>query len=69
MDKGIRKIKERYGRIEDVGRRFDREFWQSTGDEAIFDAVWEMIVDYTILRGDNADEFRIQRTVESFRKI
>jgi len=25
-------------------RQFDIDFWQAQGDEAIFDAIWEMIV-------------------------
>ena len=25
-------------------RQFDIDFWQAQGDEAIFDAMWEMIV-------------------------
>ena len=39
-----------------------------TGDVAIFEAVAEMINDYFLIRGKNADESRLQRTIETFRK-
>jgi len=61
-------IEENYRRIADDTRSFDIRFWQSQGDRAIFEAVTEMLHDYFLIRGKDADEFRIQRTVESFRK-
>ena len=64
----MRAIAENYQRIADDRRSFDIQFWQSLGDRAIFAAVSEMLHDYFLVRGKNADEFRLQRTVESFRK-
>ena len=64
----MRTIEENYQRIKDDRRSFDIRFWQSQGDRAIFEAVLEMIRDYYLIRGEDADEFRLQRTVESFRK-
>jgi len=61
-------IEENYQRITDNRRSFDICFWQSQGDRAIFEAVWEMLHDYLFIRGEDADELRLQRTVESFRK-
>jgi len=61
-------IKENYLRITDDRRSFDIRFWQSQGDTAIFEAVTEILNDYFLIRGKNADESRLQRTVESFRK-
>ncbi len=43
-------------------------FWQSQGDLAIFEAVTEMLNDYFLIRGLNADESGLQRTVENFEK-
>jgi hypothetical protein len=63
------KIEENYQRITEDRRQFDIRFWQSQGDLAIFNAVTEMINDYFLVRGINADESRLQRTVESFRKV
>jgi hypothetical protein len=64
----MREIKESYRRIGDEEDRFDIEFWQSQGDQAIFDAVMEMIQDYLTIRYGHADKPRLQRTVESFGK-
>jgi hypothetical protein len=60
---------ENYQRITDGGRTFDIRFWQSQGDLVIFEAVTEMLNDYLIIRGKHADEFRLQRAVENYRKI
>jgi hypothetical protein len=65
----MKKIEESYQRIIDDKRLFDIRFWQSQGDLAIFEAVWEMLNDYFLIRGKNADESRLQRTVEDFRKV
>jgi hypothetical protein len=46
--------------------RFDVEFWQSQGDQAILEAALEMILDHLILRYGYVDQPRLQRTVESF---
>jgi len=64
----MKRIEENYQRITDDKRSFDIRFWQSQGDLAIFEAVTEMLNDYFMIRGKNADEFRLQRNVESFRK-
>ncbi len=62
------KIEENYQKLTDENRLFDIRFWQSQGDLAIFEAVSEMLNDYFLIRGINADESRLQRTVETFRK-
>lgn len=62
------KIEENYQRIIDDRRLFDIRFWQSQGDLAIFEAVMEMLNDYLLLRGKNADESRLQRAIENFQK-
>ena len=64
----MKKTEENYQRITDDSRLFDIRFWQSQGDTAIFEAVTDMINDYFLIRGKNADEYRLQRTVENFRK-
>jgi hypothetical protein len=65
----MRQVKESYRRISDPDDRFDFEFWQSQGDQAIFAAALDMILDYLILRYGHVDQPRLQRTVESFGKI
>ena len=61
-------LQENYQRITDDRRSFDIRFWQAQGDRAIFEAVLEMLHDYFLMRGKDVNEFRLQRTVESFRK-
>lgn len=61
-------IQESYRPMTDDTRAFDQRYWQAQGDMAIFEAVSEMIRDYLMIRGQNADKLRIQRTVETFRK-
>ncbi len=63
-----REIEESYRRIGDETNNFDIEFWQSQGDQAIFDAALDMIRDYLTIRYGHADEPRLQRTVEHFGK-
>ena len=62
------KIIESYGKLGD-DRSFDRNFWQEQGPKAIFDAAYDIIQDYLLIRKDYADKPRLQRTVESFQKI
>jgi len=64
----MKKIEENYQLIKNDRRLFDIRFWQSQGDLAIFEAVTEMLNDYFLIRGKNADESRLQRTIENFRK-
>jgi hypothetical protein len=64
----MREVSESYRRIGDQDDHFDVEFWQSQGDQAIFAAALEMILDYLILRYGHVDKPRLQRTIESFGK-
>jgi hypothetical protein len=64
----MKRIEENYQRITDDNRLFDLRFWQSQGDLAIFEAVTEMLNDYFMIKGLNADESRLQRSIEKFRK-
>jgi hypothetical protein len=62
------KIEERYGPMAGADRRWDVALWQAAGPVAIFDAAWELICDYQVLRGSDVEEPRLQRTVEHFGK-
>lgn len=64
----MREIRESYRRIGDETDHFDVEFWQSQGDQAIFEAALDMVRDYLTIRYGHADEPRLQRTVEHFGK-
>lgn len=47
------------------GDKFDLEFWQKLGHEARFAAAWEMTAEVDFIRGNNAVESRLQRTVQN----
>jgi hypothetical protein len=53
------------GRFPD--RRFDIEFWQEQGDEAIFSAAWEMIELAEEMKHGRKPEF--QRTVTCLKRM
>lgn len=61
-------IVEHYGKFREDDRSFDVRFWQRQGPAAIFDAAWAMVVDSVALRGGDAEQLRLQRTVESFHR-
>ncbi len=54
--------------MSDTDRSFDIRFWQNAGTKAILEAAWEMLQDHYLLRGKDASELQLQRTVEAFRK-
>jgi len=63
-------FKENYARIDSPDdRSFDATYWTELGPEAIFEAAYDMLKDYLLLNNCNADEPRLLRTVESFRKV
>jgi hypothetical protein len=61
-------IVEHYRRIGDPEDRFDLDFWQKQGAEAIFRAALELIRDAQLVKHGHADEPRLQRTTENFQK-
>lgn len=61
-------IQECYRKIGDKDDRFDIDFWQAQGEQAIFTAALQMIQDYLIIRNGHADKPRLQRSVEHFGK-
>jgi hypothetical protein len=60
-------VQENYGKLGEDDD-FDFTFWQRQPPEAIFEAAFDMIKDYLLLKEGYADEPRLQRTVESFQK-
>ncbi|MDD5089974.1 MAG: hypothetical protein PHQ23_03570 [Candidatus Wallbacteria bacterium] len=59
---------ESFRMVGDENNSFDIDFWQAQGDKAIFEAATEMLQDFFLIRGMHAEQFRLQRTIESFRK-
>lgn len=62
-------IVEAYRKLDDPEDRFDIDFWQRQGVEAIFQAALELVLDAQIMRQGYADDPRLQRNIECFSKI
>lgn len=61
-------VMERYGRIAEMDRSFDVEYWQRLGPAAIFEAAWQMVVEVHAPDPSHSDELRLRRTVENFQR-
>jgi len=68
-ERNTRFVMERKGRIEDLDRSFDIEFWQRQGTAEIFTEAWNLVKLYLADRGQDPDELRLQRTVETFQRL
>ena len=58
---------ERFGKLPGMDRSFDIAYWQRLGPKAIFEAARPMVVDAERQKG-RTGEFRLQRSVEQFRR-
>ncbi|HPB32779.1 MAG TPA: hypothetical protein PLB62_15110 [Candidatus Sumerlaeota bacterium] len=63
------RIVEAYGRIGDPDDRFDIDFWQNEGPEAIFQAALDLIQCAQLVREGHVDEPRLQRDIEHFQRL
>lgn len=53
----------RKGKIEELDRDFDYEFWQQASPLARLSAAWQLVVDYHVgLLEENEDKLRLQRS-------
>jgi hypothetical protein len=59
---------ERKGKLKDLDRSFDLQFWQSQPAKARFDATWEIIVHYMKVKGRDVRQLRLQRSVTNFQR-
>ena len=59
---------ERKGKLQDLDRSFDLQFWQAQPAQARFDALWEMIVHYLKVKGQDVRQLRLQRSVTNFQR-
>jgi hypothetical protein len=62
------RIMERRGKIADLDRTFDLQFWQAQTSRARFDAAWEMIVFAWRMKGNDVRQLRLHRSVETFQR-
>ena len=69
IDKNNRVVMTQLTTIEEQGNRsFDIEFWRRLSDEQKMQAVWDLVVFDYELKGKDANELRLQRTVENLRQ-
>jgi hypothetical protein len=61
-------IMERRGKLEDLDRSFDLQFWQAQSPQARFAAAWELIVHAHAVKGNDVRQLRLQRSVASFQR-
>jgi hypothetical protein len=59
---------ERGGKLEDLDRSFDIEFWQSLTPQARFEAMWELIVQAEKIKGRDVRQLRLDRSVENYQR-
>jgi len=62
-------IIERKGRLEELDRSFDLQFWQNQTSQVRFQAAWELIVHAWRVKGKDVRQLRLHRSVEYFQKI
>jgi hypothetical protein len=63
-----RKIVEKFGKLNELDRSFDIEFWQAQTPKQRMDAVWELVLHYAKVKGIDVRQLRLQRSVENFQK-
>jgi len=59
---------ERKGKLSDLDRSFDLEFWQAQTPQMRFEATWELVVHAWKVKGFNVHQLRLDRTVENFQR-
>ena len=57
---------ENTGKIEDMNRDFDLQFWQSQSDTQRFVAAWELVIQAYMIEGKDVSHLRLQSTIEHF---
>jgi hypothetical protein len=64
-----RVVTERKGKLEDLDRSFDLQFWQAQTDTARFAAAWELVITAHKMKGKDVRQLRLQRSIESFQRL
>ncbi len=64
-----RPVMERWGKIEDMDRSFDIQYWQSQEASARLAAVWELAVTAYAIKGQDINALRLARHIENFQPL
>jgi len=69
MKPNPRRVMERHGKLEDLDRSFDLQFWQAQSDTARFEAAWDLVLTAQRMQGRHVRQLRLQRSVETFQRL
>ncbi len=61
-------IMKKLGKVKDLDRSFDVQYWQAQPEAARFAAAWELVELVWKLKGRDLSELRLQRTIESLQR-
>ncbi|MEW6126808.1 MAG: hypothetical protein AB1757_07195 [Acidobacteriota bacterium] len=61
-------VMERKGKLENLDRSFDLEFWQAQDSTARFSAAWELVLHAQRRKSKDVGEPRLQRHIESLQR-
>jgi len=64
----LSKAEMRRGKISEMDRSFEYNFWRNQSLEMKMRAIWEMTVFQHMVRHGDAAELRLDRTISGFRK-
>ena len=59
---------ERKGKLNELDRSFDLDFWLSQTPKIRFEATWELIQHAWRVKGNDVRQLRLQRTIETFQR-
>lgn len=65
----LSKAMTRRGKISEMTREFDYEFWRAQTVKVKLAAIWEMTVFHHLVKKRDPAELRLDRSVGGFRKI
>ncbi len=54
-------------KLKEADRTFDQEFWQDLTGEERLGAMWQLVVDMRILRGEDEVEPRLRRHIQNIK--
>lgn len=64
-----RPVMERWGKLGDMDRSFDIQYWQAQEASARLAAVWELAVTAYAIKGQDVNALRLARHIESFQPL
>ena len=61
-------IKSKLVSLNKMDRSFDLEFWDKVGVQGRFQALWQMVLEAEAIKGKNAEQSRLQRSVQNIKR-